>query len=579
MSETSDVKLNVNVGFQSLLKGNRELKSMDKYLDSIQKRVKKLERVQLMSQVNMVDRMTQSVKNLSRALDQVHLRYLAKPAAYQVNIKEKVEVVFGDLASALGKWLKGMPTSSAAASATSSTSVYVTTVGTDELTASFKAALGEIFPGGKLAVECSCKGKEEEDKNWFQTLGEYAGNLNDIFDAVKNISKGAKGFVGGVRKTKDYVKKKFGKSGNDASESFSEKKGRDVSNKSPREGGRTRQTRTSKPPAVPKSLTDTPANTIKESLAGGKSSALNGIQAGASILPNPAAVNISPAASIPAKPIAPAQPVAVPKPAVTPPVNKVAEVVKAASPAKGFFGGLLDTGKNLFKGAVNIGKKALGPISTAMDVIDIAKAKPGEERNRAVGSAAGGWAGAAAGGAIGTMILPGVGTAIGAAAGGLIGSIAGSDIGSAIGNFFWGKKKEAPKPAVKAPLPKMPPPKPPSVAVTGSSLAAAAAAGSASGSVAAKAQSKSSVTVGQKNGQMQTVQISEPQLNGLLNEIKNLKFETNNQINVNMPVGAVQVQSTNGQIDYDAIAAQVGQRVAAQLRGAMQNSKPKFLAN
>lgn len=93
MSETSDVKLNVNVGFQSLLKGNRELKSMDKYLDSIQKRVKKLEQVQLMSQVNMVDRMTQSVKNLSRALDQVHLRYLAKPAVYKVLVKEKIETI------------------------------------------------------------------------------------------------------------------------------------------------------------------------------------------------------------------------------------------------------------------------------------------------------------------------------------------------------------------------------------------------------------------------------------------------------------------------------------------------------
>ncbi|MNI88460.1 hypothetical protein D3C73_1457630 [compost metagenome] len=103
-------------------------------------------------------------------------------------------------------------------------------------------------------------------------------------------------------------------------------------------------------------------------------------------MPNPATLNTSPAAAIPAKQVVPPKPVAVPKPALTPPLNKVAEVAKAASPAKGFFGGLLDTGKSLFKGAMNIGKKALGPLSTAMDVIDIAKAKPGEERNRAVGS-------------------------------------------------------------------------------------------------------------------------------------------------------------------------------------------------
>ncbi|WP_213617955.1 hypothetical protein [Paenibacillus sp. J22TS3] len=543
---------------------------MDKYLDSIQKRVKKLERVQLMSQVNMVDRMTQSVKNLSRALDQVHLRYLSKPAAYRVNIKEKVEVVFGDLASALGKWLKGMPMGTAAPT-TPSTTVSVTTISSDELTASFKAALSEIFPGGKLAVECSCKGEEEGGlKDWIDMATSIIGGLNDASDLFEK----GKGYFD---KRKE---KKRGKSGNDATETFSDKN-RDVSNKTPREGGknRGRQTRNSKSPAVPKSITDTPTKTLTDSLAGGKSPALN-IQAGSPILPNPAAVNTSPAAAVPPKPVVPPpQPAVLPKPAVTPPLNKVAEAAKSASPAKGFFSGLFDTGKSLFKGAMNIGKKVLGPLSTAMDVIDIAKAKPGEERNRAVGSAAGGWAGASAGGAIGTMIFPGVGTAIGAAAGGLIGSIAGSDIGSAIGNFFWGKKKEEPKPTFRAPLPKLPPPRPPSAAATGASLAAAAAAGSATGAVAAKAQSKSSIPAGPGNGQMQTVRISEPQLNGLLNEIKNLKLETTNQINVNMPVGAVQVQASNGQIDYDAIAAQVGQRVAAQLRGAMQNSKPKFLAN
>ncbi|MNH90238.1 hypothetical protein D3C73_427740 [compost metagenome] len=93
MDRTSNIRLKLDADTQSLIKGNRELKAMDKYLDSIQKRVKGLERVQLMSQVNMIDRMTQSVNNLSRALDQVHLRYLSKPAVYKVLVKEKVETI------------------------------------------------------------------------------------------------------------------------------------------------------------------------------------------------------------------------------------------------------------------------------------------------------------------------------------------------------------------------------------------------------------------------------------------------------------------------------------------------------
>ncbi|WP_068616447.1 hypothetical protein [Paenibacillus tuaregi] len=93
MDRTSNIRLKLDAGSQSLIKGNRELKAMDKYLDSIQKRVKQLGRVQLMSQVNMIDRMTQSVKNLSRALDQVHWRYLVKPAVYKIVIEEKTRKI------------------------------------------------------------------------------------------------------------------------------------------------------------------------------------------------------------------------------------------------------------------------------------------------------------------------------------------------------------------------------------------------------------------------------------------------------------------------------------------------------
>lgn len=93
MDRTSNIRLNLDADSESLIEGNRELKAMDKYLESIGKRVRRFEHVQLLSQVNMIDRMTQSVKNLSRALDQIHLRYLAKPAVYRIIVKEKVEIV------------------------------------------------------------------------------------------------------------------------------------------------------------------------------------------------------------------------------------------------------------------------------------------------------------------------------------------------------------------------------------------------------------------------------------------------------------------------------------------------------
>lgn len=97
---------------------------------------------------------------------------------------------------------------------------------------------------------------------------------------------------------------------------------------------------------------------------------------------------------------------------------------------------------------LKVASRAFRPLSTVMDIWNIASAESGEERMRAIGGAAGGWggfaAGAAAGAAIGSVI-PGIGTAVGALIGGTIGGLGGSAVGEWLGGQFEHVKNTAQK--------------------------------------------------------------------------------------------------------------------------------------
>ncbi|WP_026702863.1 phage tail tape measure protein [Salibacterium aidingense] len=92
---------------------------------------------------------------------------------------------------------------------------------------------------------------------------------------------------------------------------------------------------------------------------------------------------------------------------------------------------------NTVRGAAKWGGRALAPVGAAMDIYDISTSAPGEDREEALSSAAGGWSGAAAGAAGGSAlgsVIPGVGTAIGGTVGGIGGYFGGSKIGESIAN-------------------------------------------------------------------------------------------------------------------------------------------------
>lgn len=186
--------------------------------------------------------------------------------------------------------------------------------------------------------------------------------------------------------------------------------------------------------------------------------------------------------------------------------------------------------KGLAKTALKTGGKLLRPLSVISDIANISSAKPGKERNKAIGGALGGWGGAAAGAAIGSVI-PVVGTVIGGAIGGLAGSFAGEWIGKNVGGvakkaskwlggILGGKKKEKIDPT----------PMPPASAIpTPSALPA--------------------------NPGQSTVGLQQP------NSIA---------IQVSLPVGAVQLK-VEDKLNYDEISAIIGSKIAVSIQQAMEN--------
>ncbi|MCP1182614.1 hypothetical protein [Paenibacillus sp. 1781tsa1] len=284
--------------------------------------------------------------------------------------------------------------------------------------------------------------------------------------------------------------------------------------------------------------------------------------------------------------------------------------------------GLMD---NLSSGFAKGAKRLLGPISMLADVANVATAPP-EERGRAVGSMIGGTAGTAIGSAIGSVLLPGIGTWVGGAVGGWAGSAAGGWIGDKakdIGNFMssategvgdalsgaadyvsektkkitdgisgffgFGSKKEektvsaatvaAPSPVATGPQ-MAPAYMPPALTMTGPTAYMNSKVGqpTSAGFMGTSMMQSQAMALGngaQTSGKSSTmtVQISEDQMSSLSGYLKDFKTETTNQIAVNVPPGAVQVTVRENAIDYAGLSRQVGQRIVAEVRRAMENRK------
>ncbi|ETT58692.1 hypothetical protein MHI43_27250 [Paenibacillus sp. FSL H8-0457] len=265
-------------------------------------------------------------------------------------------------------------------------------------------------------------------------------------------------------------------------------------------------------------------------------------------------------------------------------------------------------GSGLMKG---LGKRALGPLSFIADATAIAIAKPGKERNQAIGSTVGGGIGSTIGGLVGSVI-PVAGTMIGSTLGGTVGSFIGEKVGGAITGigdkfnegketvskwfsktFSFGKKdkeaaqpKEPPSSAAALPAPIIPKPAPtdfskpllpnPTLNPTYGPYMPPSHATSMStlGPPVSAAQNQAFAG---KPTSPQSVQISPEQMSTISGLLMDFKTETT--VNYNLPSGAVQVTvHEEHPIDVEGLILLVGQRLRAEFSKAAQNRKPTPMA-
>ncbi len=212
-------------------------------------------------------------------------------------------------------------------------------------------------------------------------------------------------------------------------------------------------------------------------------------------------------------------------------------------------------GKGLAKGA----GKIFRPLGAIMDIADIATASNGKERGAAIGSMIAGALGSVGGGLLGSVV-PVAGTAAGSIAGGMLLSSAGEWLGGKIGGWFDNKKAAAAAPVVpKAPV---------------AAASAIAATSTAMTAATAPAVPVNSATVQNATGKTQPIQIDANQMSAISSSLKDFKAEVTNAVSITIPPGAVQLTVKENELDYDALAMQVGQKVASELRKSLQNRKP-----
>ncbi|QOT10273.1 hypothetical protein JNUCC32_30035 [Paenibacillus sp. JNUCC32] len=261
-------------------------------------------------------------------------------------------------------------------------------------------------------------------------------------------------------------------------------------------------------------------------------------------------------------------------------------------------------GSGLMKG---LGKRALGPLSFIADATAIATAKPGKERNQAIGSTVGGGIGSTIGGLVGSVI-PVAGTMIGSTLGGTVGSFIGEKVGGAITGigdkfnegketvskwfsktFSFGKKdkeaaqpKEPPSSAAALPAPIIPKPAPtdfskpllPNPTLSPTYGPYMPPTQSTLGPPVSAAQNQA---LAGKPTSPQSVQISPEQMSTISGLLMDFKTETT--VNYNLPSGAVQVTvHEEHPIDVEGLILLIGQRLRAEFSKAAQNRKPTPMA-
>lgn len=571
MAEAMNYRMNLVIDPKNVIKANRELRAMERYFERIQGRVMRIGRTRMAPEIVLKDSASKGLDNLLAKMQRVKSQVIQASANVKLNVQKQVEAsVKVDLKAT------GIDYSPMIAA------LNANTIAVDKLT----AALGSLQLGGGGSGSGGQKPKSQLDK------------VVDLFSATKTFGGGVKSLGELPDKTRKVGDTWLGNQTADAN------KGNSQSDNLPNEsrterGRRQRKGRGWRTIAAAGDLVETVGNAGAGILGGTRDlwksgSALfggsdSGIVSGSKDPGGGATASM-------VKDLGSG--------------NTVANAAPSSSPASNISAGTGKSGlgSGLMKG---LGKRALGPLSFISDATAIATAKPGKERNQAIGSTVGGGIGSTIGGLVGSVI-PVAGTMIGSTLGGTVGSFIGEKVGGAITGigdkfnegketvskwfsktFSFGKKdkeaaqpKETPSSAPALPAPIIPKPAPaefskpllpnPTLNPTYGPYVPPSHATSMStlGPPASAAQNQAFAG---KPTSPQSVQISPEQMSTISGLLMDFKTETT--VNYNLPSGAVQVTvHEEHPIDVEGLILLIGQRLRAEFSKAAQNRKPTPMA-
>ncbi len=589
MAEAMNYRMNLVIDPKNVIKANRELRAMERYFERIQGRVLRIGRTRMAPEIVLKDSASKGLDNLLAKMQRVKSQVIQASANVKLNVQKQVDT---NLNLSVQKQIEASVQVDLRAAGLDfsplTDALTANTTSVDKLT----DALGSLQLGG---------GGSGKKSGWDTALG-ILGGVITVGSTMKNGGQ----LYGKGKKMREAWSK-------DTPAPTPAPRTAPRPNGVRRGGGRGSNSNQSQAAPTPNSQGDKPltkwgkrfnkaetlgdfietaGNTGKGAVtllkdAVGMTKGMFGGGGGSGIVSGGAASAAKTAAGSDA-------------------IKQAADGGKGASAVKN--AGKSGLGSGLMKG---LGKRVLGPLSYIADATAIASAKPGKERNQAIGSAVGGGIGSTIGGLVGSVI-PVAGTMIGSTLGGTVGSYIGEKVGGAISGigdkfnegketvskwfsktFSFGKKdkeaaqpKETPSSAAALPAPIIPKPAPvdfskpllpnPALNPTYGPYVPPTHATSMStlGPPASAAQNQAFAG---KPTSPQSVQISPEQMSTISGLLMDFKTETT--VNNNLPSGAVQVTvHEEHPIDVEGLILLIGQRLRAEFSKAAQNRKPTPMA-
>ena len=583
MAEAMNYRMNLVIDPKNVIKANRELRAMERYFERIQGRVMRIGRTRMAPEIVLKDSASKGLDNLLAKMQRVKSQVIQASANVKLNVQKQVET---NLNLSLQKQIEASVQVDVRAAGLDFSpmiaALNANTIAVDKLT----DALGSLQLGGGGSGSGGQKPKSQLDK------------VVDLFSATKTFGGGVKSLGELPDKTRKVGDTWLGNQTADTNKGNSNSE--NLPNESRTERGRRqRKGRGWRTIAAAGDLVETVGNAGAGILGGTRdlwksgSALFGGSDSG--IVSGSKDVGGGATASM-VKDLGSG--------------NTVANAAPSSSPASNISAGTGKSGlgSGLMKG---LGKRALGPLGLIADATAIATAKPGKERNQAIGSTVGGGIGSTIGGLVGSVI-PVAGTMIGSTLGGTVGSFIGEKVGGAITGigdkfnegketvskwfsktFSFGKKdkeaaqpKEPPSSAAALPAPIIPKPAPtdfskpllpnPTLSPTYGPYMPPTHATSMStlGPPVSAAQNQAFAG---KPTSPQSVQISPEQMSTISGLLMDFKTETT--VNYNLPSGAVQVTvHEEHPIDVEGLILLIGQRLRAEFSKAAQNRKPTPMA-